>query len=77
MLGTLMIEDNNPNMIPMIVLILGVLYLAFCLISLKGKRSKERECQPEPDAAETASGPIEKAEIMHMRKENTAVTGDK
>lgn len=63
MLGTLVIEDNNPNMIPMIVLILGVLYLAFRLISLKGKRNKDRECQPEQDAAEAASDSIEKAEI--------------
>lgn len=40
---TMIIEDNNPNMIPMIVLILAVLYIIFSLIEVKiKKKRKER-----------------------------------
>lgn len=41
MLSSLVIEDNNPNMLPMIVLILAVLYIVYSLISIKIKKNKK------------------------------------
>lgn len=45
MLETMVIENNNPNLLPVIVLILAVLYIGFSLVSIKVKKDRKKRLE--------------------------------
>lgn len=45
MLGSMVIESNNPNLLPVIVLILAVLYILFSLITMKIKKNRKERLE--------------------------------
>ena len=49
LLSTLVIEDNNPNLLPAIIVVLGLIFIVYCIISvrlkLRDKNNRKRKDQ--------------------------------